>query len=104
MGAIRIDIPQETLKRLEEQASRAGKAPDVFTRELVEAALETREQTQPRTAREVLQTAGRTRALSETLRRRIIPGVSLDEVRAAMNEAAGPSLSDIILEHRGPKP
>jgi hypothetical protein len=104
MGAIRIDIPQETFERLEEQARRAGKAPDVFTLELVEEALETREQTQARTAREVLQAAGRTRTLSEALRRRIIPGVSLDEVRAAMNEAAGPSLSDIILEQRGPKP
>lgn len=103
MAAIRIDVSQETYERLAEQARRAGKAPEAFTRELVETALDARKKAQPVTTREALLAAGRIRPLGETLRRRIIAGVTLDEVRAAMAEAAGPSLGDIILEQRGPK-
>ncbi|MDH7487830.1 MAG: hypothetical protein QHJ81_16345 [Anaerolineae bacterium] len=104
MSTIVIDIPAETYRRLAEQAHRAGKAPEIFTRELVESAVQTREEMPPRTVREVLQAAGRIRPLSETLRRKIIPGVTLNEVRMALSQAAGPSLSEIILEQRGPKP
>ncbi len=103
MSTIVIDISVETYRRLEEQARKAGKAPEIFTRELVESALEAREEAQPKTAREVLLAMGQVRPLSETLRRKIIPGVTLDEVRAALTQAAGPSLSEIILEQRGPK-
>ena len=55
----------------------------------------------PRTTPEVLQAVGRIRQLSEALRQKIIPGVTLDEVRSALSEAAGPSRSEIILEQRG---
>jgi predicted DNA-binding protein len=103
MSTIVIDIPPETYKRLEEQARRDGKAPEALTRELLETALQAREEAQPKTAREILQASGRVRPLSETLRRKIIPGVTLDEVRIALTHAAGPSLSEIILEQRGPK-
>ena len=103
MSTIVIDLPPEICKRLEDQARRAGKAPEVLTRELLETALQAREELRPRTAREVLQAAGRVRSLSETLRCKIIPGVTLDEVRTALTQAAGPSLTEIILEQRGPK-
>ncbi|MFB0534662.1 MAG: hypothetical protein ACETWR_06740 [Anaerolineae bacterium] len=103
MSTIVIDIPPETYERLEEQARKAGKAPETLTRELLETALQAREEARPRTAREVLQALGRVRPLSETLRSKIIPGVTLDEVRIALTHAAGPSLSEIILEQRGPK-
>jgi hypothetical protein len=103
VGAVRIDISQETYERLEEQARRAGKTPESFTRELVETALDAQVQAQPKTTLEALQAAGRIRPLSDDMRRRIIPGVTLNEVRAAMTEAAGSSLSEIILEQRGPK-
>jgi len=104
MSTIVIDIPPETYRRLAEQAHRAGKAPEVFTRELLESAIQAHEEAQPRTAREVLQAAGRIRPLSETLRRKIIPGVTLNKVQMALSQAAGPSLSEIILQQRGPKP
>ena len=103
MSTILIDLPAETYKRLEDQARRAGKPPEAFTREVLELALQAREQVQPRTARDVLTAMGRVRPLSETLRRKIIPGVTLDEVRAALTGASGPSLSEIILRQRGPK-
>ena len=97
MHTIVIDIPPETFRRLEEQSRRAGKAPEEFTRELVEAALQSYEAGRPQTTRQVLQAAGQVRPLSDNLRRKIIPGVTLAEVRATLAESGGPSLSEIIL-------
>jgi predicted DNA-binding protein len=104
MPTIVIDLSLEVYKRLEEQAHQLGKAPEALTRELLETALHAQEESQPRTAQEVLQAAGRVHPLCEALRRQIIPGVSLDEVRRVLTEAAGPTLSAFILEQRGPKP
>jgi hypothetical protein len=103
MNTITIDLSPETYKRLEEQAQRAGQAVEVWSRELLETALTSAAVARPRTTREVLQAAGRARPLSETLRSKILPGVTLDEVRAILAHAAGPSLSDIIQEQRGEK-
>ena len=104
MHTITIDLSPEAYKRLEEQAHSMGQAPEVLSRELLETALQAREAASSRTVREVLQTAGRLRPLSTALRRKIIPGVTLDEVRTILAQAAGPTLSDIIREHRGPQP
>ncbi len=101
MSTLTIDFPQELYKRLEEQARKEGQEPEVFSRALIEFALQAREAPRSRTAREVLQAAGRGHALSDTLRGKIIPGVTLDEVRHTLSQAAGPSLSDIIREQRG---
>lgn len=101
MNTLVIDIPTATYDRLREQADKAGKTPEALTRELVEKALQSHAEVRPRTAREVLQAAGRVRPLSEKLRRRIIPGVTLDEVRATLLQASGPALSAIILAQRG---
>ena len=73
------------------------------SREVIETALLAREKAQPQSTAEVLRAAGRIRPLSEALRGRIIPGVTLDEIRSALSEAAGPSLSEIIDEQRGPR-
>ena len=97
-----VDIPLETYQRVVRLAHQVGKAPDEWARELIETALLTHEQVHPRTTAEILQAAGRVRALSESLRDKIIPGVTLDEVRAALAQAAGPSLSEIVSERRGP--
>ncbi len=104
MNQIVIDLPQETYKRLEEQARSAGRSPEALSRELIETALQFSEEARPKTTREVLQAADRVGTLNETLRRKIIPNVTLDEVRMALTQAAGPSISEIILEQRGPKP
>ncbi len=101
MGTITIDLPLETYKRLEAQARRAGQDPATLSRELLEWALQAGEAAQPRTAREVLQAAGRVRPLSAALRNRIIPAVTLEEVRMILRQAAGPSLGEIIQEQRG---
>jgi plasmid stability protein len=103
MNTITIDLSPEAYQRLEEQAQKAGQAVEVLSRELLEAALKSSEVVRPRTTREILQAAGRARPLSETLRSKILPDVTLDEVRAILAHAAGPSLSDIIQEQRGVK-
>lgn len=104
MHTISITLPSTTYKRLEEQAQQTGKEPERLLRELLEHALQAQEKAHPQTARQVIQVSGRVRPLSETLRRKIIPGVTLDEVRASLSRAGGPPLSDILLEQRGPKP
>ena len=104
MSTIVIDVSPQTRERLEEQARQADKTVEALTRELVETALATYQTDRPSTARAVLRTAARVRSLGETLRRKIIPDVSLEEVRQALSQAAGPALSDLILEQRGPKP
>ena len=104
MPTITIDLSPETYKRLEAYARRVGQTPDVLGREWLETALQACEAARSRTARDVLQATGRVRALSPTLRGKIIPGVTLDEVRSILSHTAGPSLSDIIQEQRGAKP
>ena len=103
MHPVTIDLSPETFKRLEEQARRTGQAPEALGRKLLETAILACETAGPRTAREVLQAAGCIRPLSSTLRSKIIPGVTLDEVRAILSHAAGPALSEIVDEQRGAK-
>jgi predicted DNA-binding protein len=103
MSTIMIDLPTETYKRLQYQARRAGKPPEIFMRDVLESALQVSEQASPTTTREVLAAMGRIRLLSPTLRRKIIPGVTLEEVRAALTRANDPPLSELILEQRGKK-
>ena len=103
MHTVHIDLSPETYKQLEEQARKTGQAPEALGRNLLETALQAREVTPTHTAREVLHAAGRARSLSATLRSKIIPGVTLDEVRMALTHAAEPSLSELISEQRGPR-
>jgi hypothetical protein len=103
MNTLVVDVSEETYRLLEERARSAGKAPEVLGRELIERALRGSDLPVPRSARDVLEMADRTRPLSDTLRQRIIPGVTLDEVRTAVLEAGGRSLSEIVLEQRGAK-
>lgn len=101
MSTIIIEVPPETYRRLEEQSRRAGKSPEVYTRDLLETALQNYQESQPRTTREVLRALGRVRPLSENLRRRIIPGVTLEEVRKILAQTADPTLSETLLKQRG---
>jgi plasmid stability protein len=103
MNTITIDLSPETYQQLEAHARRTGQALETVGRELLEMALQAEKGPQPRTAREVLQVAGRIRPLSPTLRNKIIPDVTLEEVRTILSHATGPSLSAIIDEQRGAK-
>ena len=57
----------------------------------------------PKTVREYLEEAGMVVDLGDELRSLIIPGVTLEEVQQILADAAGPSLTEILDEHRGPK-
>lgn len=103
MSSITIDLPIDTYKRLEAQARKIGQDPATLSRELLESALQARESVQSLTAREVLQAAGRVRPLSTTLRDKINPSVTLEEVRMILRQAGGTPLSEIIKDQRGLK-
>ena len=103
MNMLEIDLPTETRRRLEAQALREGKTVHELTRELIESGLRSCAESKPQTTKEILQSMGLLSSLSEELRKKIIPGVTLEEVRAALTAAGGPSLSEIIMEQRGPK-
>lgn len=53
--------------------------------------------------RESLQSAGLLRTLSPHLQQKIIPGVTLEQVRESLRKAGGKPLSEIIIEQRGPR-
>jgi hypothetical protein len=96
---ITVRLPPTPYHHLQELARQAGKSPESLTQEIVERALE--ETMSPasstsRTARQILEATGRLRSLSPSLLQRIIPGVTLEEVRASLDKAGGPSLSEII--------
>jgi len=102
---ITVRLPLVPYHRLQTLARQAGKTPESLTREIVERALEEPQSPTlctPPTAREILEAAGRVRPLSPALRKRIIPGVTLEEVQAALDKAGGPPLSEIILRQREP--
>jgi len=100
-----LRLPTRPYRRLQERARQAGKTPELLTREIVEQALQEEPSPSitpsPRTARQILQATGRARALSPALQRKIIPGVTLEEVRTALGRVGGQSLSEIVLAQRG---
>jgi hypothetical protein len=99
---ITIELSDDAYEQLRQRAEQAGKPLAVMSRELLEAALGA-ERPAPKSAREILEAAGRIRPLGPVLERKIIPGVTHDQVRAALTRAGGPSLSEIVLANRGPK-
>jgi len=103
---ITVRLPLIPYHRLQELAQQTGRTPESLTREIVERALQdTAASTSapPQTARQILEAAGRVRSLSPSLRQKIIPGVTLAEVRTALDKAGGPPLSEIILRQREPR-
>jgi hypothetical protein len=98
-----LRLPSPGYRRLQEWAGRVGKSPESLTREIVEQAVQQHAlptAPPPRTARQILQAAGRVRSLSPALQQRIIPGVTLEEVRASLARAGGQPLSEIVLQQR----
>lgn len=102
MNPIEIDLPTETHQRLETQARLRGKTVSELSAELIESGLRSCAESKPQTTKEILESMGQLSSLSEELRNMIIPGVTLEEVRATLTAAGGPSLSEIIDEQRGP--
>lgn len=105
MNTLAIELPPETYQRLQERARRMGKPPESLIKDLVEKALreEKMEEKVGESTRQILEASGRVHPLSDALRRRIIYGVTLEEVRNALSRTSSPSLGEIVLEQRGLK-
>ena len=106
MAALTLKPPPQVYYQLREEAARLGKSPRVLAQKwLVErlapptaAPSSNRER-----ARQALRAAGLLTELGPNLRRLADPTVCLEDVRAALNRAGGKTLSEVILEQRGPK-
>lgn len=103
MSTLTLEITPETYHKLSEYALHTGKTIDRLGRELIETALDARPLPETESVRDILQRHGRIRPLGQTLRQKIQPDVALTDVRQALNQAAGPALSEIILAQRGAK-
>ena len=106
MATLTLEIPPEVYHRLREEADRVGKPLQSMIQEwLVERlappapeSLSNREE-----VRQALRDAGLWVELSPSLRRMADPTVCLEDVEAALGRVGGKSLSNIVLEQRGPK-
>ncbi len=106
MKVLNLELPPQVYRRLREEAARLGKPPQVVAQEwLVERlTLPTTEPSSDRErARQALRAAGLLTELGPNLRRLADPTVRLEDVSAALNRAGGKTLSEVILEQRGPK-
>lgn len=102
METLTVRLSSEAYQALRERASKEGKSIEDLTGEMLEKAV-VKGVNGMAGAREILEAAGRVRPLGSALRQRIIAGVSLEQVRRSLAQVEGPSLSEIILEQRGPK-
>ena len=106
MKVLNLELPPQVYRRLREEAARLGKPPQVVAQEwLVERlTLPTTEPSSDRErARQALRAAGLLTELGPNLRRLADPRVRLEDVSAALNRTGGKTLSEVILEQRGPK-
>jgi hypothetical protein len=122
MATVIVELPTASYEQLTQRAAASGKSPEALSREILEAALgangarpaggvETPAPDPPAvpsdggppSLREILQAEGLLSELSPELRSLIIPGVTLEQVHEIFKDTGGPSLSDIIIEQRGPK-
>jgi predicted transcriptional regulator len=104
MKALTLELQPEMYRRLYEIAARLGKPPQVMAQEwLVERLtlpITTRDSDREK-ARQALNTAGLLTELSPNLRQFADPTVRLEDVSAALGQAGGKTLSEIVLEQRG---
>ncbi len=107
MTLLTLELTSDQYKRLRRRADRLGKTPqqlakDLLARELAEHSGQSApEQIQ---VTEALRAAGLLTELApEEKRRAEATTVTLPEVRAALDRAAGKPLSELIIEMRGPK-
>ncbi|MEI7644615.1 MAG: hypothetical protein WCJ55_10085 [Chloroflexales bacterium] len=107
MTAITVELSADTYRKLQEQAQRIGKVPELVVSEWlsellakVPTPLSERER-----AREALRAVGLLVEFSaeEQAHAKAAVTLTLDEVRAALDRAGGKPLSEIILDMRGPK-
>lgn len=109
MAGLRIELPAEAVERLRTAAEQAGRTAEDLAAELVESNLPACDPDWERLSdreksRRILRAAGLLTELAPGLKRRAEQcSVTLEEVSEMLSRGGGPSLSEIILEQRGPK-
>jgi predicted transcriptional regulator len=106
MTTLTMELPPEVYRRVYEEAERLGKTPQAVVQDWLAERLASsapapvgdREK-----ARQALQDAGLLTGLSPNLRRLADATVRLEDIQAALKRAGGKSLSEIVLDQRGPK-
>mgnify|MGYP001141604300 CR=1 FL=1 len=106
MTVLNLKLPPEVYRRLHEEADRLGKPPQVVAEEWLAERLAppaTAPSSDREKAHQALRAAGLLTELGPKLRRLANPTVGMEEVSAALGRAGGKTLSEIVLEQRGPK-
>ena len=106
MSALTLELPTEVYRRLREEAARLGKQPQMVAEEWLTEWL-THPSAMPSSNRErtrrVLRDAGLLTELGPDLRYLADSTVRPEDVEAALDRTGGKTLSEIVLEQRGPK-
>jgi hypothetical protein len=106
MTTLTLELPPEVYYRLHEEADRLGKPPQVVVQEWLMERLSVPISV-PDSARakvrQALHAAGLLVEQRPGLHRQVEQKVRLEDVEAALARVGGKSLSEIILEQRGPK-
>ena len=104
METLTLNMPTDMYQQLTQKASYLGQPPQVVALEWLRERLSPPLPTVPASEEDIggqaLREAGLLTELSPGLCELADPTVSLEEVVAAMSQAAGPSLSEIVLEER----
>ena len=106
MTVMNLKLPPEVYRRLHEEAARLGKPPRVVAEEWLTERLApptAAPASDRERARQALRAAGLLTELGPNLRRRADSTVRLEDINAALDRAGGKTLSEIVLEQRGPK-
>ena len=107
MTAITVELSADAYRKLQAQAQRIGKVPELVAGEWLSAWLATTPMplSARERAREALRAAGLLVEFSaeEQAHAQAAVTLTLEEVRAALDRAGGKPLSEIILDMRGPK-
>jgi len=107
MNTLVIVVTDDTLRNLEQQAQSVGKSSAQIAADLIEDVfgLEVNGNStgKVKSIRDRLYETGLFEPLGDDLRSLIIPDVTLAEVRDILSSSGGPSLSEILDEHRGPR-
>ena len=104
MTTITLDLPLDVYRRLNDEANRLGKPIEAVAGELLAGQLTTAQLNERDRATEVLRAAGLLSEPGPEMKARAAHSTAtLEEVQAALAKGSGKTLSEIVIEQRGPK-
>lgn len=105
MTVVQVELPQDSYQRLREIAARSGRRVEEVAQELLIEQLPPPAPSDERKhATDVLRAAGLLAELAPAEKERAAhASATLPEVQAALAKGSGKTLSEIVIEQRGPK-